>query len=157
VRTGLWPRAPGLGLTLIALVGCGRDPEIGSCRDSIGGMWRDAQGRRWAVMDHGPRVEAFPDWPDTAPPPGAPTDLEIAPRVIDLNRVGGELSGAVHRRFMKGADGCDPSVPIRVRACRGKTLELELADPPAPTGFSPCEIPLIAPPMPQTWTRERPL
>ena len=142
-------------LVLVALAACGREPELASCKDSIGGMWRDAQGRRWAVMDHGPRVEAFPDWPDTAPPPGAPPDLEIAPRAIDLNRTGDQLSGAVHRRFMKGADGCDPAVPIRVRACRGKTLELELADPPAPTSFAPCVMPNIPPPAVTTWTWER--
>jgi hypothetical protein len=142
-------------LVLIALAGCSGDPDIASCKDSIGGMWRDAQGRRWAVMDHGPRVEAFPDFPDTVPPPGMPPDIELAPRAIDLERKGGELRGAIHRRFMKGQDGCDPAVPIRVHTCRGKTLELEWAEVPPPTSYAPCVMPSIPPPAVTTWTWEQ--
>jgi hypothetical protein len=143
-------------LALIALAGCSADPDIASCKDSIGGMWRDAQGRRWAVMDHGPRVEAYPDFPDTEPPPGTALDIEIAPRSIDLERRGDQLTGAIHRRFMKGQDGCDPAVPIHVRACRGKTLELEWADVPAPATYAPCAMPSIDPPQVTIWTWERP-
>jgi len=142
-------------LVLIALAGCGADPDITSCKDSIDGMWRDAHGQRWAVMDHGPRVEVFPDFPDNALPPGAPPELEVAPRVIDLERRGDQLAGAIHRRFMKGKDGCDPAVPIRVRACRGKKMQLEWAEVPAPTTFAPCAMPSIDPPQVTTWTWER--
>jgi hypothetical protein len=143
-------------LVLVAIAACHREPAIESCGDSIGGMWRDAQGRRWAVVDHGTRVEAYPDWPDTALPPGAAPDLEVAPRVVDLERRGDQLLGAVHRRFMKGADICDPAVAIRVRACRGRTLELEYAEPPAPTAFTPeCVMPSIPPAPVTTWTWER--
>lgn len=137
------------------LAACNRGPELTSCKQSIAGMWRDPHGHRWAVMESHGRIEAYPDWGDSELPPGAAPDLEVAPRVIDLVHAGDAINGTLHRRFGKGADFCDVSIPIRVRACHGSTLEIEIGEPPAPTAFKPCALPAIPPPTVETWTFER--
>jgi hypothetical protein len=139
------------------LAACDRAPTIDTCTDSLSGQWRDAEGRAWSILDQGARLEAYPAFPDNQLPPGADPTLEVAPRVIDLQRAGAIITGAVHRRFMTEDKACDPAVRIRVLACRARTLELELAEPPAPTSFTPCTLPATPPPVATRWTWEAPL
>ena len=90
------------------------------------------------VLDHGDKgVEVYPLFDDGAPP-SAPRELEVAPRVIDLARDSGTLRGEVKRRYLRGADVCLSTLPVRVTSCKGDTLELVLADPVAPLAFAPC-------------------
>jgi len=147
-----------LALALGAGAGaCDRGPTIDSCADSLAGVWRDDRGRAWAVIDGGPRLEVYPSFADNELPPGAPPELEVAPRLLDLQRAGDQVAGVVHRRFMRADHACDAVVRVRVTACRAGTLELELAEPPAPTGFEPCAFPTLAPPPVSRWTWTGPL
>jgi hypothetical protein len=146
-----------IALFAAAAAGCDRGPRIDTCTDSLSGQWRDAEGHAWGVIDQGARIEAYPTFTDTAPPPGAAPGLEIAPRVIDFQRAGAIITGVVHRRFMSVGKACDPAIPVRVVACRARTLELELGDPPAPTSFAPCAFPPVPPPAATRWTWEAPL
>jgi hypothetical protein len=135
----------------LVVAACDRGPAIDSCADSLAGVWRDAEGRDWAIVDDGPGLAIYPSFADAELPPGAPAELEVAPRVIDLRRAGDQLTGILHRRFMRGATACDPAIPVRVASC-GRTLELELTEPPAPTGFAPCTFPPSPPPTRVRWT-----
>jgi hypothetical protein len=138
--------------TCAVLAACDRGPTLTSCQDSLSGLWQDPQGRSWAILDQGARVEVYPSFPDNELPPGADAGLEVAPRVIDLQRAGEHLSGVVHRRFMREDKPCDSAIRIRVVACRARSIELELAEPPAPTSFAPCAFPAVAPPTVSRWT-----
>jgi hypothetical protein len=140
-------------VALVALAGCAAEaPAMESCASSLSGVWRDADGREWTALDSGGRVEIYPGFADVEGPP----DVEVAPRYLELARAG-ELTGAVHRRYMRGGDVCDATLPARVVACRGQTLELELGAPPMVTAFAPCAFaPVPAPPR-VTWTRVAPI
>ena len=140
---------------VVAVAACSHGPDLTTCRESIAGMWRDPHGRRWAAMEHQGRIEIYPDWGDTEPPPGTPPEIEVAPRVIDLVHAGDDVAGTIHRRFGKGADFCDVAVPIHIRNCHGSTIEIEIAEPPAPTAYKPCALPSIPYPVRETWTWER--
>jgi hypothetical protein len=133
-------------------------PSLASCADSIGGVWQDPAGRRWSILDHGERLEIYPAFADTEPPPGTlPTD-ELAPRMIALSRAGDALTGVVRRRSMRAGIACDAVVTARVIACRGATLELAVPEPPAPTAYEPmCAFPDVALPAPARWTWVAPL
>lgn len=140
-------------LAALALLACScdRSAPIASCTDDLAGLY-DADGRRWAVLDHRRGLEIYPTFDDTpaAPPPG----LEIAPRVIDLRRTDdGLLAGEVTRRYLQGALRCDARAAARVTACRGDLLELVLADPVPPLAFEPCTWGQRAPSRRERWRR----
>ena len=143
-------------LVTIALFGCRETPSIATCADSLQGVWRDEQGREWSILDHGPTLEIYPVFADGAPP-GTPLDVEVAPRVIDLTRNGYEVKGRLHRRFMRGSKECEPGLPVWIGYCRGNTINLELAEPPVPSNFDPCELPTSPMPAKTGWTRIGPL
>jgi hypothetical protein len=149
---------------VVALIGCGRDepgagggPPIASCADSLAGLWQDERGRRWAVIDHGTRLEIYPGFADGDAPPGTPATVEVAPRAIDLTRVGTALTGVVRRRFMQNATACDATVLVRIDLCRGDAIELALPEPPVPSTFEPCTFPEVARPPRSRWTWRAPL
>jgi hypothetical protein len=152
---GLGPRASGLGLMAIVAIGCENAPELSSCRESISGVWRAADGKRWAVMDLGARPEIYPMFADGALPPGAAPDIVASPRVIDLERAGALVTGTIRRRFMRGKRSCTIEASIPAIACSGRTITIELpSELPAPTAFEPCAYPPIPPPIATTWTWE---
>ena len=125
---------------------------MSSCAESLQGVWQDASGRRWSLLDHGPQLEIYPLFDDDP----APAGLEAQPRVIDLERRGDAIAGMIHRRYLKGARVCEPATPVRVVACRG-AMDLDLTDPPVPTAFDPCAYAETAPPTRARWTRIGPL
>lgn len=142
----------GLAALAIAALGCQRAPARQSCADSLGGVWRDPTGHRWAVLDRGTQLEVYPDFADTAPPPGTPGDVELAPRAMDATRAGPVVAGTVRRRFMRADARCEAHAPFRILVCRGDALDVEVGEPPAATGFTPCAFAPAAAPAHATWT-----
>ena len=142
---------------VLAMAACSRRAELTSCDDDLRGVYV-AGGERWMVLDTGATLEAYPLFPD-APVSG---DLVIAPRVIDLARdadpraaAGSRApAGTLRRRYMRRAERCDAQLPVHVTSCAGDTLEIVLADPSPPLGFSPCTWPGPAPSRVVRWRRE---
>jgi hypothetical protein len=64
------------------------------------------------------------------------------------------MHGVLHQRFMRRAERCDAQVPIEVTRCAGETLELVLADPVPPIGFTPCAWGQRGPSRIVRWQRE---
>ncbi len=136
-------------LVLVLVVGCSRRAPIDSCADDLHGVWRDGSGSPWMMLDLGTTLEAYPLFADrgaTAP------DVIAAPRVIDLTRSRGQLSGMVHRRYARGGELCDTHALVYATACSGDSIELVGADPPPPTSFAPCTVAPPAP-SPDHWRR----
>jgi len=119
---------------LLALCACSSRSPITSCRDDLRGTYV-ADGKRWMLLESArDTFEAYPLFDD-----GLPGPLEVAPRVIDLDRdARGALAGTVQRRFMRGPRVCDGELPVHVTACTNDTLEIVLADPQPPLAFDPC-------------------
>ena len=137
---------------VLALAACGQRAEHASCDDDLRGVYV-ADGERWMVLDNGATLEAYPLFPDG----GAPGELVVAPRVIDLERRPGASSapaGTLRRRYMRRAERCDAQVAVHITSCAGDALELVLADPAPPLGFSPCTWPGPAPSRVVRWRRE---
>ncbi len=118
------------------LCACDRQPAIHSCDDDLRGVWRTETGETWMILDGGTALEIYPLFDDAAPQ-GAPGDVVRAPRVIDLARTPGGLTGQLHRRYMRRADACDAKLPARITEC-GETIDIVLADPAPPLSFTPC-------------------
>lgn len=123
-------------LLAIALAGCSSSRPIATCGDSLAGVWRGESGE-WMLLDHGASLEGYPLFDDSREPGGDP-GVVVAPRAIDLRRDGVELDGTISRRYMRGGDACSVTVPLRVLACSGSTLEVVLADTSPPLQFAPC-------------------
>jgi hypothetical protein len=158
----------------LAIAACsGREP-IASCDDDLRGVYT-AGAERWMVLDHGATLEAYPLFPDVvgaAPSAPGSAALEIAPRVIDLDRapagapagaargdarsaVGpARLAGTVQRRYLRRGQRCEARAPVQVARCAGDTLELVLADPSPPIAFSPCTWTAPGPSRTVRWRRE---
>jgi len=120
-------------IAVALLCACDRDHPVNSCDDDLGGVWRTEAGERWMILDGGQPLEVYPLFADVPP-----SSLEVAPRVIDLSRQDGKLAGVVRRRYLRGSDACDATAPVHVTSCASGTIELVLADPVAPVGFTPC-------------------
>jgi hypothetical protein len=133
----------------VAVAACSHGPQLASCDDDLRGVYV-ADGERWMMLDRGATLEAYPMFPDGGPP----GDLVIAPRVIDLERRGGALTGTLRRRYMRRAERCDAQLPVHVTSCAGETVTLVLADPAPPLGFSPCTWPGASPSRVVRWRRE---
>jgi hypothetical protein len=58
------------------------------------------------------------------------------------------------RRYTRAADACTAKVPAHLIACGAQTLELVLADPSPPLGFSPCNFGRPATSRRERWHRE---
>jgi hypothetical protein len=138
-----------LRLALVLLVSCSHRAALDSCADDLHGVWRDGSGSPWMILDTGRTLEAYPLFADTG---ATAPDVIAAPRVIDLTRAGGQLTGTVHRRYARGGALCDTHAPITATACRGDALDLVAADPSPPTSFSPCTAAPSAP-LPDRWRR----
>jgi hypothetical protein len=117
-------------------------------------MWVAPDGNRWIFLDNRDSLEVYPEFADAVPPPAAPLDLVVAPRVIDLHRDGDALVGELRRRYMRRGDSCDAHAAVRVTACKRDELELVIADVAAPLGFAPCRWPLPLPPHVERWRRD---
>lgn len=155
-----------VGALIVMVAACGR-PPIESCRDDLRGVYTSggdgtappfgsAAGRgassveRWMVLDDGATLEAYPLFADGGQDPA----LEIAPRVIELERSAAGVAGTLRRRYMQQAARCDAQVAVHVTRCAGTTLELVLADPSPPLAFTPCTWPRPAASRVERWQRE---
>jgi hypothetical protein len=125
-----------------ALIACSHRTPLRSCDDDLRGVYVDGD-ERWMILDDGARLEAYPLFPDGAPPPEL-GDVVVAPRVIELARATGApgpLAGTMRRRYMQRAERCDAAEPVHVTRCSGDALELVLTDLSPPLAFSPCTWP----------------
>ena len=123
---------------IAALLGaCERRSAITSCDSDLRGVWRTESGEPWMILDGGAALEIYPLF-DDATPENPPAAIVVAPRVIDLGRSAAGVRGEVHRRYMQGADACDATLPARLVTCTDRTVEIVLADPSPPLGFTPC-------------------
>ena len=139
----------------LAAAAC-RSPTIGSCDDDLRGVYAAAPiggagTERWMILDNGDSLEAYPLFPDLAPP-GLAT--EVAPRMIQLTRASGAIAGQLHRRFMQHAIACEATAPLHLTRCAGDTLELVAGDPSPPLTFAPCTWPPASPSRAFRWRRE---
>jgi hypothetical protein len=143
---------------MLAIAACHQRVLLASCDDNLRGVYAVGPdgAERWMILDSGDSLEAYPLFPDVE----GPRELEIHPRRIDLTRGAAAsaasvtLAGTVHRRYMRRAEICEAQVPAHVTRCAGDTLELVLADPAPPLGFSPCTWPRLAPSRLARWQRQ---
>jgi hypothetical protein len=166
---------------VLVIAACTRRAPIMSCDDDLRGVYvagpaAGAPGaapgdERWMVLDNGATLEAYPLFPDggsASDPPG----LEIAPRVIDLERPSAHrpgpaapgaappdpapapLTGTLRRGYLQRAERCEAHVAVRVTRCAGDALELVLGDPAPPLGFAPCTWPAPGPSRVVRWRRD---
>jgi hypothetical protein len=139
-------------LAMIAVLsGCDRRAVITSCAVDLSGEY-EGDGRRWMLIDHGPRVEAFPLFVDV--PVAGELEVEVAPRVIEWRRSSsGALRGDARRRYMKASTSCIAKVPSKITACAADTLEVVHGDTAAPLSFEPCQFGRVEPARVERWTR----
>ena len=157
------PVAPAaLGAALLAAAGagaCDRRAPLASCDDDLRGVYA-AGGGRWMILDGQGTLEAYPLFDDVTPQraaggPAAELEIEVAPRVIELHRTPGGVTGEVRRRYMRGSRACVAKLPVRVTACAGEALELVLADPAPPLAWdTPCRWPRPGSSRRERWIRE---
>lgn len=136
-----------LVLAIACVAACDRKPPIRSCADDLTGEYANGD-QHWMVLDRGASLEVYPLFPDV--PAG---DLEIAPRMMELDRMGAQVAGQVRRRYMKGSAACIAKAPAHVTACANDALELVVADTAPPLAFSPCTWPRPEPSRRERWIR----
>ncbi|HEX8108988.1 MAG TPA: hypothetical protein VF516_14750 [Kofleriaceae bacterium] len=132
---------------------CSRRAPLASCDDNLHGVYTAGPDERWMLVARRDSLEAYPLFPDV----DGPRELEIGPRRIDFTRSPASpaaLAGTVHRRYMRRDAICEAQLPVHITRCAGDTLELVLADPAPPLGFSPCRWPGPAPSRLVRWQRE---
>jgi len=136
-------------VVVLAIAACGRARAL-RCDDDLRGVWAAPAGR-WMMLDNRATLEAYPMAPDAA----IGSDVTGAPRVLDLSRTPSGLAGELHRRDSHGAATCEARSPVHITACTDDTLEVVLADPPAPLQLAPCRWPAPEPARVERWRRER--
>lgn len=136
-------------LVAVLASACGGRAAIDSCDGDLGGRYANG-AERWMILDHGASLEAFPLFDDTP----EQRELEIGPRVIDLARKSGAVTGSVRRRYMRGAQVCVARATARITACAGDGLDIVLTDPASPLEWEPCTWPRLDSSRRERWIRE---
>ena len=134
---------------LVLLAACGGNEPLTSCASDLGGTWRSDNGE-WMILGSRDALEIYPLFDDTKLPG---VRFEVGARVIDLSH--GNQAGDVKRRFVSMGVSCVATAPVHLVSCAGDTLELVLADPAPPIGFSPCAFGRAEPSHRERWTRAR--
>lgn len=137
----------------LALAACDRRPTIVSCGDNLHGVWVAPGDARWALVDHGSRLDAFPLF-DDAVPAGAPRVIELARSAAPGAARDGSLAGEARRRFMRGGDACEARAQFRITRCSDRELEVVGADPQPPLGYAPCSWGAAPDTRVERWRRE---
>ena len=135
------------GVLLACVVACSSRPSIESCAQDLSGEY-EIGSERWMILDRGPTLEAYPVFPDVPA-----SDLEVAPRMIELAREDSGMRGTVKRRYMKLAAICIAKAPITIASCAADTLEIVRGDPTPPLGFAPCQWSRPEPSRHERWLR----
>ncbi len=139
--------------TALAVLGaCSRPAPPPSCDDDLAGTWRSEGGERWMILESG-ALEIYPLFDDTRRA-GAPAELELGPRTIDLTRRAKAADGEVRRRYMRAGEVCIAKAPAHLVACTRDTLELVVADPPPPIAFGLCTWSSPEPSHRERWRRD---
>lgn len=131
----------------LAVAGCDRRPPITSCDQDLTGEYAAGE-QRWMVTDRGGQLDVFPLFPDVPA-----SVLEVAPRSIELARIGGTLRGHTRRRYMKGATSCIAKLPATIARCADDTLEVVHAETAPPLAFEPCQWGRTEPARVDHWQR----
>ncbi len=134
-------------LAVAALTACEGRATITSCDQDLGGEYAVGD-RRWIVMDHGEQLEIYPAFPDVPA-----SNLEVAPRTLELWREDGMLRGKTHRRYMQGAASCTAKVSATIARCANNTLEIVHAETSPPLSFAPCTWGRTEPAQVERWMR----
>ena len=135
-------------LALLACVlACDRRTPFQTCTQDLSGEYA-VGAEHWMILDRGAALEAYPLFPDVPA-----SELEVAPRMIELTRERDGVRGSVKRRYMKLAAMCIAKAPITVASCANDTLEIVRADPAPPLGFAPCQWSRPEPSRHERWTR----
>lgn len=165
--------------SLSGLSACDRSSgPVTSCQDSLSGIWIRERGpgarreledtgpeadERWAILDHGPRLEIYPLFDDTAAHAAedAKQLLVRSPRSLELLRSHSSLLGHVERWAMRRGTKCLLRGSARLSGCRsderGAVLDAQLVELPMP--FSDEELaacwpgPRVLPRQSQRWRR----
>lgn len=151
---------------------------VTSCQDSLTGTWVRERGsserprpeavgpelpERWAILDHGPRLEIYPLFDDTAAyaAEDAKQLLVRSPRSLELLRSHSALLGHVERWVMRRGTKCLLRGSARLSGCRsddrGAVLDAQLVELPMP--FSDEDLaacwpgPRVLPRQAQRWRR----
>ena len=148
--SGFRRQASGFVLVLVLVAGCSPRRAVTTCADDLTGAYDDAAGKRWMVLDHGATLEAYPVFDDAL----QLGDVLAAPRVLDLQRTPGGLTGMATRRFARRADACESHAPVQIRACSSAGLDVSVADPPPPTSLAPCTPAPALPARSERWRRD---
>lgn len=147
------PRAPAALLALLSGVGaaCGSSSPAASppdCAAPLTGVWQpEGSPHRWAVLERGAALEAYPIFDDTA---GA-GDAVVSPRRVIAVRGKTAFLGRVERWVMREARSCSLRAPVRIE-CRPGGLRFELPELLPPSDFVTCQSPPSAA-SPQRWRR----
>jgi hypothetical protein len=130
---------------LAALAACAPSPAPPPCERSIDGVWQsdgvvDRERIGYHFLERGGAAEGYPTFRDV--PADLPPGVQAAPAVIDLVRTNGQLVGGRWlRRHELGGQRCTVAAPVRVAACAGDALVLELGPLRAPTDWTGCGKP----------------
>jgi len=153
--------------TFVTLGACDRAPPLESCRGSLAGIWRDEAARgeqRWAFLDTGTRLEAYPLFDDTAETAAADAAAQRmrSPRSLDLIRSHTALWGHVERWVMRGGQKCLLRAAARISSCASEDgadrIDVQLGElpiPATPAELAACLPPSRALPPPRRWRRLR--
>ncbi len=128
------------GLAVAATAACSSDRPLGSCADSLAGVWRadpdpaaaagEPGPHRYHIVDTGDQLEVYAMFDTTRPPDGfKATNPEIyAPVVFDLDRVtppgGARITGQRKQRVTRDGVICPIELPAEITGCRGETITL---------------------------------
>lgn len=165
--------------SLSGLSACDRSSgPVTSCQDSLSGTWirerspGELRGlgeagpereERWAILDHGTRLEIYPLFDDTAASAAedAKQLLVRSPRSLELLRSHSSLLGHVERWVMRRGTKCLLRGSARLSGCRsderGAVLDAQLVELPMPLSDEDLAAcwpgPRVLPRQAQRWRR----
>ncbi|MGE0870494.1 MAG: hypothetical protein AB7P03_18160 [Kofleriaceae bacterium] len=147
-------RVAAAAAALLCWCACNRRPAIESCRDSLAGVWRSDAGETWMIREPADRTRPLEIYPLFKDLPDAQAEIEMAPRLIELSRSSAGIAGHVRRRYMHHGVSCTAAVSAAIVRCAGNELDVELAEPVAPTSFAPCTWPGMPSIRRERWRRD---
>jgi hypothetical protein len=124
-----------LALALLAACDDGRPGPLHDCGGDLRGVWHDADGHRFDVIGADAGWEWYPMYDDR--PTALPERVTVAPMMIEMPRLPGDLTGTLTRRYERGAVSCPQKTVATLTACHGEHAELRTQDP-TPPSFPDC-------------------
>lgn len=107
-------------LLAIALAGCGAEPAVDDCSDSLAGLWTGGD-LSLHVLDHGGRLELYPIDQEPARPLAG---VRESPPAFELSRAPAGVIGRRYLRREKDGRICHVELPAELRACGEQRITL---------------------------------